>query len=152
MSPVAAVIAREIELVSRFVAVLLQEQEILKAGQTMQLPALGDEKNQLTAQINALDAQRAELTGCATGDRVAMENWLAAHPGDRDATVNWKNLLKSAGEAKTLHQLNSSLVDLYLRQTTEALAILTQKQEHSTLYGASGQSLPSSGSRIVDSA
>lgn len=154
MSDVSAVIEREIELTSRFVDLLVEEQEILKVGDIAGLTALTDRKPPFIEQLNALSRQRVALLGLApeVAERDAMQQWLSIHGDDQSAAVNWEKLLKLAREAKALHELNAQLVDLHLRQTSEILNILTQPSTGSALYGASGQSVPSTGSRIVDSA
>ena len=41
----------------------------------------------------------------------------------------------------------TALLDMHARQTTELLAALTRQAENPALYGASGQTMPTSGSR-----
>lgn len=154
MPSVAAIIEREIELISRFVAALKEEQEILKQGKVAALPDLTTRKTLLVEQLNSLESERLgalNLPGAEQG-RSSMEKWLAQHGNDQAAAVNWKKLLNFAGEAKSLHELNAQLVDMHLRQTSEILAILTQQPEKPSLYGSTGQTMPATGSRIVDSA
>ena len=153
-SAVAAIIAREIELVSQFVSVLNDEQEALTRADVAALPELMTRKSPLVEQLNAIESERLGALDMptTTTERGAMENWLAQNGNDAVAAVNWKKLLNVAAEAKTLHELNSQLVDMHLRQATETLAILTAQPEQSALYGSSGQAVPTTGSRIVDSA
>lgn len=154
MSDISAVIEREIELTSRFIDLLSAEQEVLKRGDIAALPELTARKPPFIEQLNALTEQRTALLDLADGvaDRDAMNRWLTQNAGDQTAAVNWEKLLKLAGEAKALHELNAQLVDMHLRQTSEILNILTQPSTSASLYGASGQSMPATGSRIVDSA
>lgn len=153
-SAVAAIIEREIELVSRFVSVLNEEQEALRRGDVAALPELMSRKAPLVEQLNAIESERLGALNlpAATAERGVMENWLDQNSSVTDAAVNWKKLLNFAGEAKALHELNSKLVDMHLRQTSEILSILTSQPGQSALYGSSGQTLPATGSRIVDSA
>lgn len=153
-SAVAAIIEREIELVSRFVSVLNEEQEALKRADVAALPELMSRKAPLVEQLNTIENERLGALNlpAATAERGVMEKWLAQNGNDTAAAVNWKKLLNFAGEAKTLHEMNSNLVDMHLRQTSEILSILTSQPEQSALYGSSGQAVPATGSRIVDSA
>lgn len=154
-SPVAAILGREIEQVARFIAILNEEQDALKRGDVNALPDLISRKTPLVESLNTLEGERllALNLPAAESGRGAMDIWLAQNGNDSLATVNWKKLLKFANEAKTLHELNAQLVDLHLRQTSEILSILTAPPEAATsLYGSSGQPLPATGSRIVDSA
>lgn len=153
-SAVAAIIEREIELVSRFVAVLNEEQDALKRGDVAALPELISRKTPLVDQLNAIEGERLGALNlpAATTERGVMEDWLARNSNDTVAAANWIKLLNFAREAKSLHELNAQLVDMHLRQTSETLSILTYQPEKSVLYGSSGQTMPTTGSRIVDSA
>lgn len=154
ISAVAAILEREVELISRFIAVLNEEQDILKQGKVAALEALTAQKAELVDQLNALEGERLGSINQAgtTPERGVMENWLAQNSDDQAAAVNWEKLLNSAREAKSLHELNAKLVDIHLRQTSEILTILTTPPEKPGLYGSSGQTMPATGSRIVDSA
>lgn len=153
MSSVGKIIEQEIEVISRFIALLNEEQEILKQGNVDALTGLNTRKEPLVDALNALESERQKSISTSDNppDPDAMKEWLATH-GDGDLTVNWKKLLNFARDAKSLHEINARLVDMHLRQTSEILAILTQQPEKEGLYGSSGQTLPATGSRIVDSA
>lgn len=154
MSDIAGILAREIELVSRFIALLDNEQDSLKKGDADALQAITAEKSPLIAQMNSAESERMAALGAAghPGTSASMRRWLDENTADAAAATNWQQLLELAREAKALHELNIQLVEMHLRNATEALAILTQPPESSTLYGSSGQSMGNSGSRIVDSA
>lgn len=154
MSAVSEILEREIELISRFIVALNEEQACLAAANPAALPDICATKTSLAEQLNALEGERMTAIGMteSPSDRVTMENWLAQNKNDANATVAWEKLLILAREAKTLHELNGRLVDLHLRNTAEILGILTQEAKQPSLYGASGQTMPATGSRIVDSA
>lgn len=153
-SVVAAIIGREIELVSQFIAVLNEEQEVLKRGDVAALSDLASRKTPLVEQLNNIERERTNALDLpeSANERGAMENWLARNGNDADTTVNWKKLLNLASEAKRLHELNVQLLEMHLRQTSEILSILTSQPGKNTLYGSTGQTLSSTGSRFVDSA
>lgn len=153
-SAVAAIVGREIELISQFISVLTEEQDALKSGEIAALAELTSRKMPLVEQLNSIERERINALGLpesATG-RDAMETWLTRNGGDTDTTVNWKKLLNLATEAKRLHELNAQLLEMHLRRTSEILSILTSQAGKATLYGSTGQTLPATGSRIVDSA
>ena len=154
MSEIAAITVREIALISRFVALLKDEQEILKRADASALPEISAAKIDLVEQLNLLEAERRTALGIVGDEktRAAMVVWLANNPNDQTAAVNWEKLLNLAQEAKQLHELNAQLVGMHLQQTSEALVILTRQAEQHTLYGSNGQAAQVSGSRIVDSA
>jgi flagella synthesis protein FlgN len=154
MSEIAAITEREIALISRFVALLKDEQETLKRADASALPEISAAKIDLVEQLNLLEAERRTALGIAGDEktRAAMAVWLANKPNDQTAAVNWEKLLNLAQEAKQLHELNAQLVGMHLQQTSEALVILTRQAEQHTLYGSNGQAAQVSGSRIVDSA
>lgn len=154
MSEIAAITEREIALISRFVALLQDEQETLKRADASALPEISAAKIDLVEQLNLLEAERRTALGIVGDEktRAAMVVWLANNPNDQTAAVNWEKLLNLAQEAKQLHELNAQLVGMHLQQTSEALVILTRQAEQHTLYGSNGQAAQVSGSRIVDSA
>ena len=154
MPDIAAITEREIALISRFVALLKDEQETLKRADASALPEISAAKIDLVEQLNLLEAERRTALGIAGDEktRAAMAVWLANKPNDQTAAVNWEKLLNLAQEAKQLHELNAQLVGMHLQQTSEALVILTRQAEQHTLYGSNGQAAQVSGSRIVDSA
>ncbi len=154
MSAVAAILEREIDAVTRFIALLKDEQACLTAGNPEPLPRIADLKSRLVEELNSLEADRMSALGHAgaPSDRHTMTRWLNENASDPVTTVNWENLQNLAIEAKALHETNSQLVEMHLKNTSEALAILTEQASSSTLYGATGQTLSSTGSRIVDSA
>lgn len=154
MPEISGIIGREIELISQFITVLSEEQEYLKQGNAAALPAISGTKSTLVAQLNALEGERMAAIGLPgkPSTRSAMEDWLAQRTSDTKISVDWQKLLVLAGEAKTLHELNGRLIAMHLKNTNELLGILTQPTDKPALYGASGQSLPATGSRIVDSA
>lgn len=154
MSPIAALTEREIPLISRFVALLQEEQDCLTRADVNALEEIGNAKTALAGQLNAHEGERRALLGldASKKTREGMAAWLKEHPEDNNVAVNWEKLLILATEAKTLHELNAKLLGMHLQQTTEALAALTRQAENVTLYGSNGQTSLSSGSRIVDSA
>lgn len=154
MTPLAGVLTRETELVSRFILILKQEQEALKSGKPEALAEINGEKINLVDQLNQLGANRSQLTGLpgAPSDQTSMTAWLAQHPQEKKSAALWHALIDLAREAKELHELNGQLIGIHLKQTSAALAVLTQRQQEHTLYGSNGQSSLFTGSRIVDSA
>lgn len=155
MAEVSAITEREIELISRFVVLLKDEQDALKRADPSVLQEIGAEKTGLAEQLNALEADRRLALGITDDQntREAMAGWLARHPEESTAAVNWEKLLELSREAKQLHELNAGLVAMHLQLASDALTILTrQSEQHHALYGSDGQAAPVSGSRIVDSA
>lgn len=154
MAGITAITEREIALISRFVDLLKEEQEALKRGDPSVLQDIGTEKADLANQLNALESERRTALGFSDkqNTREAMTEWLAQHPNERSAAVNWEKLLDLAREAKQLHELNADLVAMHLRLTSDALTVLTRQSGQNTLYGSNGQTSTISGSRIVDSA
>lgn len=145
---------RETGLVSRFVALLTQEQEALTAAKPESLPAIHEEKTSLIGQLNTLESQRNQLIGGTPtlSEKERMALWLSAHPAETKIAGQWATLIGLALDAKRLNELNARLVKLHLDRTTQALAILTRRSEENTFYGANGQASQFTGSRIVDSA
>lgn len=154
MADLASITKQEIDLVSRFVALLKKECEALKQAEASPLADLAVEKAQLIEQLNAFEKMRAALLGVTDSQNVgtAMTLWLEKNPGQAGVRANWKKLMDLAREAKALNNLNSSLVSMHLNQTSELLSALTQQPQKQALYGSNGQASQLTGSRIVDSA
>lgn len=154
MSVVAEILEREIELIAGFVTSLKDEQACLAGANPATLPEINAAKIRLVEQMNAVESERMAAIGLTgqISDRDTMDNWLSRNAHDANATVAWQKLLILAREAKALHELNGQLVEFHLRNTAEILNILKQDAKQPGLYGASGQAMPTTGSRIVDSA
>ncbi len=154
MADLAAITAREVALISRFIELLKDEQETLCHADPEPLTHIGAAKVELVEQLNALEDERRAALGIGGEDktRAAMESWLAAHPAEQKIAGDWKTLLELSREAKQLHELNAGLVALHLQQTGDALHILDSRRAADSLYGSDGQAAGPSGSRIVDSA
>jgi flagellar biosynthesis/type III secretory pathway chaperone len=155
MLAIGKTIDREIALVSRFLALLLDEQEALKTANPDALPKIHDEKYILVDQLNALEIERSSLTalgGPASSARERMESWMAEHPAEKQIAARWQQLIQLCQDAKQQNILNARLVNLHLEQTNQALAILTRDTNESVLYGSNGQAAQYMGRRIVDSA
>lgn len=154
MPELAAVIGREIELISRFLQLLRDEQAALQRIDPGPLPEIASAKSALVDQLNNLEEERRRMIGLAVGEnaRQAMEAWLTAHPGEKAIIRDWQTLLSLSAEAREQHQLNAGLVAMHLQQTNEALAILTRQPPQAELYGSDGQTSLRGSGRIVDSA
>lgn len=154
MADLLVLTRKESDLVSRFVALLRQEQEALQRVDVGALPALTTDKAKLVDELNTLADQRNQtlkLEGLAT-DRAGMSAWLERNPGDKTMRKAWSSLLALAGEARELHHQNSQLVALHLQSTNDALTVLHQEVQKGQLYGPDGQSSPLTGNRIIDAA
>lgn len=154
MDSIAAITEKEIKLISALVSFLDQEQDALKNADTAALPGIAAEKLKLIEQLNIHESYRGKLLGCSgiEGIRSAMEHWLDSHPGDKPTKANWEKLLDLARKAKQAHELNSRLIGMHLQQNTELLSALTRQSPGNLLYGNTGQTALTTGSRIVDSA
>jgi len=154
MSALAHTLEREIDLISRFLVCLDEEQTALKSAQPDSLPAIHDTKTALVDQLNALEVQRIKQVGgpAELSDKERMQAWIKAHPAEKQIAESWNNLIGLAHSAKQKNELNAVLVKLHLDRTSQALAILTKHAQENTLYGSNGQASTYTGSRIVDSA
>ncbi|MGE5470018.1 MAG: flagella synthesis protein FlgN [Bacteroidota bacterium] len=154
MTLLADLLSREADMVSRFIALLNEEQAALNSGTPSQLTEIGNQKLALVEQLNQLEAQRGQCVAPSTraDDPTGMIAWLAQHPQDRQVGPLWEKLLGLAREAKALHELNGKLIAIRLKQTGDALAVLEQHKREHTFYGSDGQASQATGSRIVDSA
>lgn len=152
MTRLLDLLQEERELVSCFITCLHDEASALGEIRPEALAEIGQKKTDLTHRIDALERQRNQMTGGNARERGRMADWLATHPDEAAAADVWNEIMTLATEARRLHEVNGELIALHLRKTTEAIEILSQRQNDKPLYGSDGQSTGSSGSRIVDSA
>ncbi len=138
----------------RFLAILQEEQSALREGDHESLERFAADKAALAGAVNAASGDR-ESWLASEGEpagRAGMQGWLAAHPQDEEARDAWQRLLALAGEARSTNLLNGQLIAERLRNTQQALAILTAQAPAGGLYGPDGQSTLGTGSRIIDAA
>lgn len=154
MSVLADLIAAEADVVSAFVLLLKEEQEILKTGSADALPPVVEKKAVVTQQLAPLAANRNRLLVRAgfTADRNGVEAWLAANPGDQAVGEGWARLQTLAAEAKELNRVNGELIRLRMQNNTQALEVLLAAANRQDLYGADGQAAQATTRRIIDSA
>ena len=154
MTSLADLLSRETELVSQFVTLLEQEQEVLQSGTPDSLETVSKKKDTLVGQLNQLETERGRLVAPSANadDRSGMKAWLAQHPHDKHIPPLWEKLNTLARQAKALHEINGQLIEIHLSRTSAALAILEQHKQQHSLYGSDGQASAPTGSRIVDSA
>lgn len=149
MSPLACALQHEIDLASRFLAVLEREQQALSAADVSHLETINSEKSELVGLLNSASQDRERLTGPISG---SFTQWLKENSQDAEVAPLWKKLSAVARQAKQTHELNGKLIAMHLARTSDALAILTNRQQQNSLYGSDGQAFQNTGSRIVDSA
>lgn len=154
MAALADIIAAEADVVSAFVLLLQEEQEILKTGEPDALPAVVERKMTTTQKLAPLSVSRnSELarTGFAA-DRAGIEAWLQANPGDQATRQQWDKLMSLAAEARELNRVNGELIRLRLQHNTQAVETLLAAANRQDLYGADGQAAQAATRRIIDSA
>jgi flagellar biosynthesis protein FlgN len=154
MDSIATITEGEIELISRFVSLLSEERDALKAANIAALPVIAANKLQLIDQLNAVEQTRSQLLGCPESKHIrqAMAHWIADHPGEKATATSWKKVLELSLQAKQAHELNSRLINMHMQQNSEMLDILTGQAGRSSLYGSNGQTSQATGNRIIDSA
>ncbi|MFC5303335.1 flagella synthesis protein FlgN [Azospira restricta] len=154
MPALADVIAAEADVVSAFVALLKEEQEVLKTGSADALPALVDRKTATVQQLAPLTAARnGELARAGfAADRPGIDAWLAKNPGDRNVRQQWQKLQALAAEARELNRVNGELIRLRMHNNAQALETLLAASQRQDLYGADGQATQAAPRRIIDSA
>lgn len=149
MSDLENLLAKEKELVVRFLDALRQEQAALVEGNAEALKPIGETKLHLVGELNGIEAERATLLPL-TAEKGGMMQWLKQHPNESNARNLWLKIMSLSRVARQMHEMNGELITLHLAKTNEALAILTQRQRDVALYGSDGQSSGGTGSRIVD--
>lgn len=154
MAALADSIAAEAGLVSTFVRLLGEEQEILKNGHPDALPPLIERKTATALELAAVSASRNMILRQAgfAADRAGMESWLKANPADQAVHDQWNKLQTLAAEAKELNRVNGELIQLRMQNNSQALEVLIAAANRQDLYGADGQASQAATRRIIDSA
>lgn len=145
-------VAREAELVERFVRLLEQEKTLLTEGRTEALTVAIEEKEQLAANLNELAQRRGRhlVDDGLTPDRAGMASWSARHPEQKEAIAAWNRTLSLAAQAQELNRLNGQLIQLHMQFTGQALEILLRKEGRLDLYGPDGRSTAAGDRQIND--
>lgn len=153
MTPLSALLHKELALLGQFLEVLAQEQNALQQGNAEQLTQLTQTKLQQIQELDNADKQRnrfVEQQGFSA-DRQGIEAYLTK-TGEKQAGDLWLSLLQKAAEARSQNLLNGQLISIRLQSSNQALDVLTHHTPKSTLYGPDGQTKGISGGRIIESA
>lgn len=154
MPPLADIATQEIALLTAYIDLLEQEQDILKRGEAPALAEVCERKTRLVEQLNDAERARCEILTPQDGEdmRSAMARWQAQHPEETRAGADWATMLDLARQARQLHDQNAQLTRLLLQQTSELLTALTRQPPTQMLYGSNGQAWQGNSTRIIDSA
>jgi flagella synthesis protein FlgN len=154
MSELEKLLGEEKGLVVRFLDTLRKEQAALVEGDAAALKPISEAKLLLVEQLNHAELSRSSLTALPNGEagKNGMLQWFNQHPEENASKALWLKIISLARVARQMHAMNGELIAMHLAKTSEALAILVQKQKDVALYGSDGQSENGTGSRIVDSA
>ena len=148
------VLTQEVEAVARFIALLENEQDELRAGRVDALETIVAAKTPLVQQLNQLAEERSQLVTAAgyTADRTGVEALLASR-SSAELNRAWEQLQTQARQAQQLNELNGQLIAQRLQSTSGALQVLLQRNPSSVVdvYGPNGQKLGATGSRLIDS-
>ncbi|MCX8145583.1 MAG: flagellar protein FlgN [Azovibrio sp.] len=148
----AQLLAAEIGAVQRFIALLKEEQEALRASRLEALENLTETKRGLVDELSRLGAARQDCFAAAgsAADRDGIERWLRTHPDPRLLPA-WQALQQLAQEAKTLNELNGRIIAILAHNNRKLLETLRAPRAGIGVYGPDGQTSAGPASRISDS-
>jgi flagellar biosynthesis/type III secretory pathway chaperone len=150
----AQILASEIGVVKKFIALLQEEQLQLKENQVEALENTSAAKSSLATELEKIGAARnaslAELGLNAQTDGKAVETWISKQ-GNPRLLQAWRVLQSLARDAKSLNELNGQCIALLTRNNREQLDALTGRQVHGVFYSPDGQPAVSGSFRISDS-
>lgn len=154
MPVLADIIAAEADVVSAFVLLLQEEQDVLKNGNPDALPPIVEKKTAATQQLAQLSSSRnVELRRAGyAADRSGVAAWMAKNPADQALRQQWERLQSLAEEAKELNRVNGELIRVRIQNNSQALEALLAAANRQDLYGADGQAAQTATRRIIDSA
>ena len=151
-SPLAQ-IGEELVKIHEFLALLLQEQELLARGNTEALLTLVDSKTALTNQLGEFVLKREtqlRSLGLPSG-RTGVQDWLdrAGSPADR---LQWQELIDLATRMRALNESNGKLINLHLQHNQQAFNALMVASKRAMTYGPDGQQHAGLSGRILGKA
>lgn len=128
---------------------LKQEQEHLIQANLEGLTAVTEEKTRTVARMTELALARHRSLGAAGygADESGMQAWIETAAADTGKT--WNDLLKLARDAKELNRTNGLLLGQHMSRNQNALNVLQGSQGGGTMYGPTGQTTSSGGSRTL---
>lgn len=128
---------------------LKQEQEHLIQANLEGLTAAVEEKTRTVARMTELALTRHRSLGAAgfSADESGMLAWVKTAPPE--AGKAWNDLLNLARDAKELNRTNGLLIGQHMSRNQNALSVLQGNQGGGTMYGPTGQTTSSGGSRTL---
>ena len=138
-------LAREIEALRAFVALLRDEQQSLIHGALEQLASFAEPKAKWLIELTRLGELRMQFLRDhkLPADRAGMEELLRenAHSASQ-AREAWQQVLALTTEAHRLNELNGTLIATRLRGTQRALTALFSAARIPGAYAADGSTVP----------
>ncbi|NDU86179.1 MAG: flagellar protein FlgN [Ferrovum sp.] len=131
-SPWTVAVENEDLALENFNRILVEEQRLLLAGETLPLLALAEEKTRLANELLHLSHLRRH-TPTTPADDTTVAGRLAS-------------IQTRAQIAEQTNRTNGELIQIRLRHNQQALTVLQQAAQTATLYGPDGQSRPPTGS------
>lgn len=154
MNGLLRTIEAEADAVSRFVALLKQEQVALGNGDIDKLTGFTQEKSSVASELTSLANQRnSALSGLGlAADRPGIEAWFKQQPPDKRTLTAWSQIMTLAVEARELNRVNGELIRIRMQHNAAALEAMHGASRTLHLYGPDGQSAPTVTRRINDAA
>jgi len=138
-------LAREIEALRAFVALLRDEQQSLIPGAHERLTSFAEPKAKCLIELTQLGERRLQLLRDhqLTADRAGMERLVREHAHSApQALAAWQQLLALTADAHHLNDLNGTLIATRLRGTQRALSALFSAARIPGAYAADGSTVP----------
>jgi len=128
---------------------LRQEQEYLIQANLEGLTAVIGEKTKTVARMTELALARHRSLGAAghSADESGMQAWLKSASAETGKA--WTELLDLAREAKEFNRTNGLLIGQHMSRNQNALNVLQGNRGGGTMYGPTGQTTSSGGSRTL---
>jgi flagella synthesis protein FlgN len=140
MHDLSSVIRAELEAAKSFFSLLKDENTALAEGNSERISQVTQAKSEHLKKIADITQMRNQLLPLSE-----IPAWLDSHPELSDA---WHDLKQLAEQIHQLNELNGKMIDVRLRSTQQALAVLHSLSKTATnLYGPDGQAsfgMPSS--------
>ncbi len=155
VNELVSVISAEVAETTVFISLLQEEQEALQSGKIDSLEVVAEKKTESLTRLAPYSMHRNRILTDAgyASDRIGIDAWLEARPGDEAVRTVWRQLQDHAQQARELNRINGELIQMRVQQNNQILdVLLSASQPRGSLYGPDGQPAQFSGTRIIDSA
>lgn len=145
---------QQIATTTTLLGLLKTERETLNTRDIEALSRNGDMKHRCLAELDALDADRRQLSELIglPADRIGFDDFLNTLDERDPLRIRWQRLVGLLEQCRELNEANGRLVALQRYHVQQALTVLRGADPAAMLYGPDGSPASPSGGLPISSA